>query len=328
LSAASYPEPIATVYYGGGTPGLIQPELLEKVHRSLQQHLKFAEQIEVTIETTPDTITSSKLEQWQQIGVNRLSIGIESLHDSELSAIGRGQGQLAALSGLENVRASSFKNVSLDLMYGLPTQTKESWSNTLELALSFKFPHVSAYGLAVAKNSPLHKRFLEGSSCYPNEEAFCLMYKELVNRCEDKGLKQYEISNFAYPGYECRHNQTYWNNEEYYAFGVGAHRYVNSVRSANTRSLKQYMESCLTLDTEEIIDSQTAIREGILLALRTRSGLNFANFHKRYGIDPRHEYRVVIDKLASGGFIELSEDKMQLSKEGVLVSNLVLSEFF
>lgn len=333
-------QPIATIYYGGGTPGLIAPELLDQIHSTLSRHLQLQNNLEVSIETTPDTVSAEATEQWNQIGINRLSIGIESLQDNELSAMGRGQGRLAALAGLENARTSCFKNVSLDLMYGLPCQTIESWIDTLALALSFGFPHLSAYGLMVAANSPLRKRFgdqpteysderlTNQSSAYPSDEISCRMYNELVTRCDNAGLRQYEISNFARPGFECGHNQTYWANDEYLAFGVGAHRYVAGVRSSNTRSLKQYLDNCLTLEMEESIDAITRFNEEILLALRTRSGINFNNFQLRHGIDLKVRFASTIEKLLVGGFVELDNQRMRLSQQGVMVSNLVLSEFF
>jgi oxygen-independent coproporphyrinogen III oxidase len=328
LSTHSNPETVSTVFYGGGTPGLIEPRMLEKIHNTLKHCLVLDDHCEVSIETTPDTITCSKLEQWHQIGINRLSIGVESLQDIELSAVGRGQSRSTALAGLKTAAKSCFKNISLDLMYGLPSQSIQSWDDSLQLALSFEFPHISAYGLTVAANSPLHKRFPDQSASYPGDEMQCQMYKILINRCESAGLRQYEISNFARPGYECRHNQTYWANEEYYAFGVGAHRYVGGVRSSNTRLFKQYLENCLTLETEEIIDPATAIKEGIFLALRTRVGLNFKEFNLRHGVDFKKQYAKTIEKLSQGGFIEICKENMRLSDEGVMVSNLVLSEFF
>ena len=262
-----------------------------------------------------------------RLEINRLSIGVESLHDSELQAIGRGQDAQTALAGLAIAKDSGMTNISCDLMYGLPTQSTDSWSKSLDTALSFDFPHLSAYGLALADNSPLWRRFSQASGAYPDETRALEMYEQLVEKCQGSGLEQYEVSNFARPGFESKHNQVYWNNNEYFAFGVGAHRYVNGRRSSNTRSLKKYLEDWLCIDQDDAIDSNTKVREGVILGLRKRSGIHLPDFQLRYGVALEQFFACSIDKLKAGGFLEITESTMKLTQKGVLVSNLVLAEF-
>jgi len=214
---------------------------------------------EISLETTPHAITGSKLERWRSCGINRLSIGLESLQDSELRAIGRDHSRRQALEGLLLACQTGFSNISVDFMYGLPTQTSESWSNTLEqlIALVEENPaitHVSSYGLQLANNSPLYSRFPRDSAEYPSEEGFREMFFALVERLRAAGFEHYEVSNFAREGFQCRHNMVYWTNMPYLAFGVGAHRYVDGWRSSNWRSLKRYMREPLVSEAEEFID--------------------------------------------------------------------------
>jgi putative oxygen-independent coproporphyrinogen III oxidase len=317
---------LASVFYGGGTPGYIEPQQLRLVHDALVGAAAVAPDAEITLETTPQTITADKARAWKEIGINRISVGVQSFSDAELKAMGRDHTSAEALRGIEAARNAGFENVALDLMYGLPEQTLQSWHSSLETALSLKLPHMSAYGLTIAGNSPLLLRYPKESAAYPNEDAFVSMYEMLIDSCEKAGLQQYEVSNFARPGYQSAHNITYWNNDEYLAFGVSAHRYVGGVRSSNYRSLKRYMREYLGDETHEIIDEKTRISEAIFLGLRMRKGLDLQTFERRYGCDLLNVAADKIQKLKDGGFLQLEDGHLKLTQQGVLVSNLVLSE--
>lgn len=319
--------PLTSIFYGGGTPGLIEPAQLKLIHDTLVANAGLAHDAEVTLETTPSSITVDKAKQWQELGITRLSIGVESLHDNELKAMGRGQGRQQAIEGIEAAMTSGFGNISCDLMYGLPEQTLASWTETLKQILSYKLPHLSAYGLTIAINSPLLSRFPRDSSDYPDEHGFVDMYQALVKLTGDAGLNQYEISNFCLSGYESVHNLAYWRNEEYFGFGVGAYRYVDGVRSNNWRSMKRYMQDWLTLETSEVIDADARMREAIFLSLRTRRGLSPEEFQRKYQLDVEKRYADSITKLIDGGFLERHEQHLRLTQSGILVSNLVMSEF-
>jgi len=320
--------PLETVYYGGGTPGYIPAEQLAVIHEALKRHVGVAADAEVTIETTPKCVTETKARLWRQIGVNRISIGVESLSDAELSAVGRGESAGQARAAISTARQAGFDNVSCDLMYGLPTQTQESWTATLNELTALPVEHISAYGLTLAERSPLKRRFPDDSPDNPGEELFAQMYERLVTTLDGAGFSQYEISNFSRPGFASRHNLRYWQNDEYLAFGLSAHRYVGSVRSANYRSFSSYMSDPLGAEFEEVIDADTCLREGIFLALRTRAGLDPVYFSERYGVDVRLRYREVIERLSQAGLLEQDGDGwLRLTQKGVLVSNLAMSEF-
>lgn len=320
-------EPLTSVFYGGGTPGYIDAGLLQKIHSALVQAAGLADGAEVTLETTPQTITNTKAKEWLGIGINRLSVGVQSFSDRELVAMGRDHTANEALRGINTAVDAGLPSVALDLMYGLPEQTIESWRESLKTALSLRLPHMSAYGLTIATNSPLLQRYPRESDQYPDEDGFVTMYQMLIDSCEEAGLHQYEISNFAADGFQSAHNLTYWNNQEYLAFGVSAHRYVNGVRSSNFRSLRRYMREYLENETFERIDEKTRAKEAIFLGLRLRRGLHLGQFQQSYGYDLEELLSHKISKLRDGGFLEVTEDGwLRLTQPGVLVSNLVLAE--
>ncbi|MGH9551028.1 MAG: radical SAM family heme chaperone HemW [Terriglobales bacterium] len=321
--------PLLSVFFGGGTPGLAHPDNVERIQRALTQRTGLAPAAEISLETTPHAITREKGKRWREIGINRLSIGIESLQDDELKAIGRDHTRAQALRGIELACDAGFENISCDFMYSLPTQTLSTWQKTLNdfVALSKSYEsikHVSAYGLHLASNSPLYSRFPRDCPQYPDDDLFAAMYETLVDTLEGVGFNQYEVSNFARAGFQSFHNTTYWRNAEYYAFGVSAHRYVGGVRSSNWRSLKRYMRDYLGDETHEPIDHDTAVREGIMLGLRVRAGIDLEEFERHYGIDLSRSKS--LKKLVEGGFLELESGRLRITRKGVPVSNSVIAE--
>lgn len=332
LASVAAPVKLSTIYYGGGTPGLVSPKNVARIHETLLRLAQAEPSMEVTLETTPHAITAEKCRQWRQLGINRLSIGIESLSDDELAAIGRDHSKAQALSGVALAQENGFDNISVDFMYGLPTQTLASWNETLEhfLALAAATPsikHVSSYGLALADNSPLYSKFPRNSPQYPADELFADMFQLLVDKLKAAGFVHYEVSNFAKPGAFSRHNMIYWKNLPYLAFGVGAHRYVDGWRSSNWRSLKRYMREPLACELNEFIDAPTRVKEAIMLGLRMRAGIDLAEFESLYGLSLEKEFARQIERLAEGGFLTVSEGRMSLTDRGVPISNSILVEF-
>jgi oxygen-independent coproporphyrinogen-3 oxidase len=317
---------LQTVFFGGGTPGYVDPKQLGAIIASLDNVTGLEKDAELCLETTPQTITVEKCKQWQSFGIKRISIGIESLNDKELIALSRGHTREQARAGFATARAGGFTNIALDLMYGLPEQTLESWRQTLDDLLALEPEHISAYGLTIAENSPLLIRYPRESDVYPDEDTFVLMYETLVQKCSDAGLFQYEIANFAKAGYESKHNLTYWKNEEYLAFGVSAHRYYRGTRSSNFRSLRRYMRDYLLDETSESIDEQTKMKEAIFLGMRLRQGLDLKIFQRDFGVDLTQSRARELEKLQDGGFVEIADQNLRLTQKGVLMSNSVLSE--
>lgn len=327
LSEQEKPAELSSVFYGGGTPGYLAPEQLERIHKALCQRVGLSSQAEVTLETTPGSISRAKCRQWLAMGINRLSIGVESFDDGELQAMGRDHCRKEALARIDLARQSGFENVAIDLMYGLPGQSLESWRQTLSTMLELDLPHVSAYALTFGASSRLFLRYPRQSAVYPGEDACADMYELLLASCQEGGLLQYEISNFSRPGRQSRHNLAYWLNEEYLAFGVSAHRYVSGVRSSNFRSLKRYMRDYLGFETYELIDDATRAKEAIFLGLRLTDGLDLLDFEARYGFDLRDAYASKLAKFSEGGFLLQEGGRLKLSEKGMLVSNLILADF-
>lgn len=304
------------------------------IHKQL---LKFAPlqtglepgELEIALETTPHAITAQKAQEWLEIGINRLSIGIESLSDAELSAIGRDHSVAEAVAGVAIAHQAGFESISIDFMYGLPTQTLASWQATLDAAIELtehypSIQHISAYGLEIAKNSPLLSRFPRDSASYPSDDLCVEMYEALVRTLESHNYQQYEVSNFAKPGQQSQHNLTYWRNAPYFAFGVGAHRYVDGVRSANLRSLKKYMRSPLTDEVSEVIDAQTCIKEGIMLGLRLVQGIDLKQFEQDYEVDLLATQGSEIEYLCEQKLLELSDGKLKITRQGIPISNSII----
>ncbi|MCC7528802.1 MAG: radical SAM family heme chaperone HemW [Candidatus Melainabacteria bacterium] len=326
-------ERLKSVFFGGGTPGLVEPRVLGSMLAKLSSYIKLAHDCEITIETTPHAVTREKLEQWESLDINRISVGVESFLDEELKAMGRDHYRREALQGLELACQSKVAVVGLDLMYGLPTQTPQSFAKSLDAATDFasrfdNLLHVSAYGLHLPFNSPLYSRFPKGADAYPADDSYVEMFELLVETLEGAGFEHYEVSNFARAGKQSSHNLAYWMNAEYLAFGVSAHRYLDGVRTSNWRSLKRYMRDWLGDETTDVIDEKTRSREAIMLGLRLRRGIELAAFEKEHGFDLAERFSSEIEKFAQAGLMEKSQGRLFLTRKGVPVSNSVIAAFF
>jgi len=321
---------IDTLFFGGGTPGLMSIANLQKIMQSLHGLVDFNQNCEISLETTPHAITVEKAVAWQEMGINRVSIGIESLLDDELTAIGRDHSVDQALSGITIAGQSGIAELSLDFMYGLPTQTLESFGRTIDkaLALSEKWPsigHISAYCLELSPNSALKSRFPDGHPSYPQEDTQVAMYHLLVQKLAEAGFAQYEVSNFAKTGRQSRHNMTYWQNRPYFAFGVGAHRYVDGVRSSNSRSFMKYLREPLADDVMEIIDSKTEAKEALMLGLRMMAGVRLDELAERYDLDLLTTHAKELKMMQEEGLVVLSDGILRLSQSGVPISNSIIA---
>jgi len=316
-----------TVFYGGGTPGYVEALELKRIHETLADSVGIEKNAEITLETTPNAVTAHKAEAWLKLGINRLSIGIESLNDHELKAMGRDHSRAQALTSVKEAQTAGFKNIAIDLMYGLPEQTIDSWQNCLDDALALGLPHLSAYALTLATNSPLLKRYPLGSPQMPDDDLSASMYEMLVDSAQKAGLAQYEVSNFSHPGLQSQHNLAYWHNDEYYGFGLSAHRYVGGIRSHNWRSFNRYLQDYLGHENLEVIDTATRVKEAIILGLRTTDGIDLTKFEERYGVNLLSEFQSKIAEFTDQQLFEESKTNLKLTRKGMLLSNLVLCQF-
>jgi len=314
-----------TLYFGGGTPSLLTPAQLAGLLKRLQEHFEFAPDTEITLEANPDDLTPQVLNRYRELGINRLSLGVQSFDDRELNFLGRRHDSSQALQALGWSRAAGFDHLGVDLMYGLPGQTLQVWQKNLELALSFQPEHLSCYQLTVEEGTPLAQRQAEGYlQSLPEERArtFFLFTSRFL---EDRGYLHYEISNFARgTGKKSRHNCKYWDHTPYLGLGPAAHSYQDGRRWWNHDSLEEY---CQALDArvapvagQEVLTGAEQRREALFLGLRTREGV-----HLDLVNDARHE--PALQKALQRGLGEVRGGRFVLTREGMVVADRLALRF-
>ena len=310
-------ETLDTLYFGGGTPSLVETSLLKEIL------LKFnlSKNCEITLELNPDDATFDYLERLHEIGINRLSIGSQTFNDNTLKLIGRRHSAAQTIQAVKQAKQVGFKNISLDLIYGLPTEF--DISKNLEILTSLEIQHISTYGLKIEENSFFGKHI---PSNLPNDDVQADLYILINKFFEEKGYKRYEISNFSLTGFESRHNLTYWNNNEYYGFGISAHGYVKNVRYSNTCSFDEYIKAPTKHSQEQILTAKERLEEEIFLGFRKESGINTNLIKEKFKIDFDTKYKHILEKFTPE-YIEKTPQGYKLTLKGVLLSNYILSEF-
>lgn len=324
--AAAYT--VDTVYFGGGTPSYLGGKRLKKLMKAILKHYHVARDAEVTLEANPDS-----LGDWRAVralgraGFNRLSLGVQSADDGELKAIGRIHTFAQVQEAVAAARKGKIKNLSLDLIYGLPGQTLESWKKTLAAAAALEPEHLSCYGLKVEEGTPLWQR--QGELALPDDDLQADMYLWTVEELERRGYEQYEISNFARPGFLSRHNMKYWTLEEYAGFGPGAHSDFGGVRYAFVRDLSAYCAGVEgggeILSESEAIDDRERDREYLMLGLRTAAGISRKVFENRCRM-PFAPIDGVLARLEGAGYTKRQGDGWRLTPKGFLVSNQIIGQ--
>lgn len=322
---------LQTVFVGGGTPTALNERQLQQLTESIQQRLNIGSDAEYTFEANPGDLTKEKLAILKAGGVNRLSFGVQTFNDELLQAIGRSHRAKDVYESIETAKNLGFVNISIDLIYSLPGQTKQDFIESIQKALSLGLPHYSGYSLIIEPKTVFYNLMQKGKLSLPGQDAEAEMYETLMEQMELHGLKQYEISNFALPGYESRHNLTYWNNEEYYGFGAGAHGYINGVRQSNYGPLKKYMEP-LAAGELPILDRHSVshiekMEEEMFLGLRKTEGVSIRQFQLKFGKDPLELFAVQISEWTRKGLLKVEQERIFLSKEGRLLGNEVFQSF-
>lgn len=331
-SAAARSRVVDTVYFGGGTPSLLSADQISLLLRGVRSCFRLARGAEVTMEVNPATVTPRTLRAYRRAGVNRLSIGIQSLSDAELSAAGRAHNAEDALDAFDMARRAGFANISVDLIYGLPGQTAASFASSVEGIIALAPEHVSLYALKTEEGTPLADSVAAGLVTLPGEDEVCDMYFSAIKTLEAAGIEQYEISNFALPGYESRHNSRYWDGSEYLGFGPGAHSLFAGQRFAFKRDASLYIaamedgahvydivEECSPVTKKVLRD------EFIMLSLRTTRGLDSAEFRRRFGEDFAQEFAEFLPVYIENGYMERLGDRYALTPKGMYVSNYIIS---
>ena len=315
---------VDTIYFGGGTPSYLGCDRLCRLLRALRKRCDVARDAEITLEANPDSACDVRaLRALRMAGFNRISLGVQSADDGLLRAIGRIHTFAQVREAVAAVRKAGFRNLSLDLIYGLPGQTMVQWQDTLAAAIALEPEHISCYGLKLEPNTPLYEHRAEES--FPDDDAQADMYLYAVTALEQNGYAQYEISNFAREGYASRHNLKYWHMQEYAGFGPGAHSDFGGVRYAYARDLERYISGQLLLSEAESDATLTRDYEYVMLSLRTAEGIDKRYFEQTYRqrFQPMEE---LFTRYQGAGLAAPTENGWRLTPRGFLVSNSIIVE--
>ncbi len=321
-----------TIYLGGGTPSLLEPAELEQIFNRLRAHYGFAEDCEITLEANPGTLNEAKLRAYKELGVNRLSIGIQSFDERELKLLGRIHSADDARRSVEKTRSAGIVNISVDLIFALPGQSLETWQSNMAEALKLEPQHISAYNLIFESGTQFYKKMIVGEIVPKSENEEWLFFRETIKTLEKGGLSQYEVSNYAASeSLYSRHNCKYWDHTPYLSLGPSAHSYWDGKRWSNMRSaagyIKKLQEGILPLDFEENLDEATLRFERMMLGLRTRYGVDLARFREHFRQPPDSYYPGVIEALLENRYAEIKDGFFRLTKKGLMICDEIVARF-
>ncbi len=321
---------VESVFVGGGTPSVLKEENILKLGKALES-FEFSEDLEFTVECNPCSVTKKKFEAFKKIGVNRISFGLQAYDDELSKIIGRVHNVSMFENAFETARITGFDNINVDIIFNLPSQTVKSFENTLDKVTRLKPEHISAYGLIIEEETPFYDMVEKGEILMPDEDLDREMYELCESYLDKKGYEKYEISNYAKKGKECKHNVKYWKRENYIGFGLSAHSMINNIRFNNTRDFEKYLKedfygtSC-NLDKVEVTKKEQ-IEETLFLGLRLTEGINIGKLEEEYNVKFYELFGDVVKKFQKEELIYIKNNKLKLTKNGVSLSNYVLSEF-
>ena len=317
---------VGTIYMGGGTPSQLTTAQLRQLLESVRRSHTVAADAEVTVEVNPDDVTAEMADGLRAIGVNRVSMGAQTFDDQRLRFLNRRHTASQVTTAVVTLRQAGFDNVSIDLMYGFPDETLDDWRRDIDAALQLDVEHISAYCLMVEEGTPLHEQYkMESGKSRVDEEVERAMYYELADRLTGAGYEHYELSNFARPGRRSRHNSSYWQDVPYMGVGAAAHSYDGKRRSWNVSDLELYIKGIESghphYEWEEL-DADTHYNDRITVALRTCEGLRLSEL-----TDKQRNYLInTAKRFLAGGLLEINDDHIKLTREGLFVSDMVMSE--
>lgn len=332
--AANYSEEreLISIYFGGGTPSLMEPEYIFEIIESVKKKFGVITDAEITLETNPGTVSIDKLKLFKQAGINRISIGIQSFDNSDLKFLTRIHDADTAIKTVYTAANAGFGNISLDLIFNLPGQTKEKWQKNLKQAIQLPVKHISAYSLILERGTILNKMVLDGKVKIQDEDYDAELYEMTIDFLTSNGFYQYEVSNFAKPGFECIHNNAYWHYTDYFGFGTSAHSFIDGERWWNFSSLKMYIDKVNKYGSavagSEIITDDKAINEYVMLELRS-SGLNFEKFENRFGIQIQEWMKskyAYFEVLKNKKFVTIENNIVKMTSNGYAICDEILKD--
>jgi oxygen-independent coproporphyrinogen-3 oxidase len=331
--------PAHTLYFGGGTPSLLEPAQVGQLIDSARRNFALADDAEITLEANPGTVDETRLRGFRDAGVTRISIGVQSAQASELGLFGRDHSFPEANEAFQAARRAGFDNVSVDLIYGAPYQSRETWAHTLEAVLGWEPDHLSLYSLSLEPGTRLAWQVEHHEVPYPDPDLAADMYDDTRRCMAERGYIQYEISNWARPGRECLHNRQYWVNGPFYGFGAGAHGFIDNKRYWNVKAIREYLSRVASSEKTQPglspasegwdqIDESTAMAEMFILNLRlVQEGLDLRAFEARFGSPADGVFGKEINYLESLGLLHRSGDILMLDQRAYLLSNQVFMRF-
>ncbi|MBI4339410.1 MAG: radical SAM family heme chaperone HemW [Chloroflexi bacterium] len=346
IDEGSSQQPVATLFFGGGTPSYLSPEHIQRLMDTARASFHLLPDAEATLESNPGDVTRERLDAWRKAGVNRLSIGAQSLDDGLLHLLGRRHSAAEAMQAYRNARAAGFANINLDLMFGLPGQTLAQWQDTLERVLHLRPEHLSLYCLTLEEGTPLEAWVRGGKVPEPDPDLAADMYELAQEQAGAAGYRRYEISNWALPGYEAQHNLAYWRSQPYLGVGPGAHSYLEGQRFAVTRSPRAYVErvrECSRLapslwtpavlkergllESAEAVGARQEMAETMMMGLRLAEGVPDEPFRQRFGLGLQEAYPRQVRELLDLRLLRWEDGRLKLAPRGWLLGNEVFHRF-
>lgn len=326
---------VRSIFLGGGTPSILNENQIRRVMCALWDVIgeQVMKDVEVTIESNPGTLTEEKLKTYRELGINRISMGLQSTFNDELKNLGRIHTYEEFLEGYRLARKAGFQNINIDLMSGLPNQSLEKWETTLARIIELNPEHISAYSLIIEEGTKFYDQYgtEEGEKALPDEELDRLMYQKTKELLSAAGYERYEISNYAKPGYESRHNCSYWTGIDYLGVGLGASSLIQKNRYRNKENMECYLKTLVqnkvVRQLEETLDKQSEIEEYMILGLRMMKGVSKSEFFKRFGETMDMKYGEVLAQLKSLELITEKDDFVCLTEKGINVSNEIFTMF-
>ena len=329
---------ISTLFIGGGTPSILPGELISSIMEAARALAPFEEDAEITIEANPGTLTPGKLAAWKASGINRISFGAQSFDDGLLKTLGRIHSAEDIRTAVSMARSAGFDNINLDLMYALPGQDMQKWADTLEAAIALGVSHISAYSLIVEEGTPMAQWVDDEKVTLPDDDAVNAMQRYAVSRLEQAGLLRYEISNYARPGHESRHNLTYWRRGDYLGVGCAAHSMMNGHRFENASALRSYIADSRSADVPDLpgflsqmcyenitpLTARDAMEETLMLATRTVEGLDLNAWQLDFGSDLTVTHASIIRNLTDAGLVRIENRRLSLTTHGMELQNAVV----
>jgi len=324
-------EEVATIYFGGGTPSILDISDLRFLISDLRQHYPVSPEAEITLEANPDDVTIEKATAWKGLGINRLSIGIQSFFEEELRWMNRAHNADQAKACIENSYAAGIDNLSIDLIYGSPLLTDEMWEQNVKTAIDYQIKHLSCYALTVEEKTPLHKDIsLQKKSDVDNDKQ-ARQFLQLMQWLRNAGYEHYEVSNFAKPGFRSRHNSSYWKGISYLGLGPSAHSFNGRERRWNIANNNVYIKSVNDGAVERQIESLTVaqqLNETIMISLRTREGIDLVKIENNWGEKERRRIERDLAKYTRTGLVTIKNAHAQLSDEGMLRADGIAADLF